>query len=216
MTRKLPPSASVADQGEGAKLVAPAATRNAPVLCDLLVRVAPRSGRALELASGTGQHVVAFARQLPHLHWQPTEIDPARRASIDAYTADVPNVSAALPLDATAQEWHVDFEGQNLIVLVNLLHLISLRETETLIAEAARALVPGGRFMIYGPFMRDGKLTSEGDARFHAALSEQDPDIGYKNDSDMASLLWEAGLNLSETADLPSNNLALIAEKPRI
>lgn len=213
MTRKLPSNASVAEQAEGAKLVAPAASRNTGPLTDLLLQVAPKSGRALELASGTGQHVSAFAQVLPGLSWQPTEIEAGRRASIDSYAHAQATIQPALALDACTPGWGKQHSGQNLIVLINLLHLISQPEAEILIREASQALAPGGRFLIYGPFMRGGELTSDGDARFHAALTEQDPEIGYKDDFDVMDLLQENGLDMAEVIEMPANNLALIAQK---
>lgn len=215
MTRRpLPPNASVATPGDGARLVAPAASRNVVHLCALLTEVAPDRGRALELASGTGQHVAAFAERLPGLEWQPTEIDAARRASIDDYASDLPNVAPAIALDATQRGWADRHGGQDLIVLINLLHLISQPEAKTIIAETARALAPGGRFVLYGPFMRAGELTSEGDARFHATLTAQDPEIGYKDDFDTIDLMQDAGMELVQVLEMPANNLALVAEKP--
>ena len=104
----------------------------------------------------------------------------------------------------------------DLIVLVNLLHLISWPETRTLIGEAAAALVPGGRLVIYGPFLRDGALTSDGDAAFHASLTAADPEIGYKNDADIRAALKAAGLEPREAVEMPANNLTLVAEKPTV
>lgn len=218
MSRRLPDTASIATPGRGSRLSAPSADRNRAPLCDLLARVAPLKGRALELASGTGQHVIAFAAGLPGLHWQPTEPDPARRASIDAYRADagLDNLASALELDATAPGWGADLAGQNLIVLINLLHLISMPEAEILIDQAARALTPGGRFVVYGPFMRNGKLTSEGDAAFHASLTAADPNIGYKDSSAIVNRAAAAGLSLVEIVEMPANNLALVLEKTTI
>ncbi|SHF01357.1 Protein of unknown function [Ruegeria intermedia] len=212
--RKLPPTASVAEPAEGARLFSPSAARNTGPLSELLEQVAPAGGKALELASGTGQHVAAFAERLPALRWQPTEIDAARRASIDDYARDLPNVAPAIALDATERGWADRHGGQDLIVLINLLHLISQPEAEAIITEAARALAPGGRFVLYGPFMRAGELTSEGDARFHATLTAQDPEIGYKDDFDMIDLMQDAGLELARVVEMPANNLALVAEKP--
>ncbi|MEP4718105.1 MAG: DUF938 domain-containing protein, partial [Nitratireductor sp.] len=125
MTAKLPPSASVALPTRGAMLHAPAADRNKDALCDLLRDHAPQTGRALEIASGTGQHIAAFARALPDLYWQPTEPAPDRRDSIDAYIAEagLTNVAPAAPLDATAAGWHKPLPPQDLIFLANLLHL---------------------------------------------------------------------------------------------
>ncbi len=214
MSGRVPPkSASIAPPAEGAKLVAPAASRNVQALCALLDQVAPSGARALELASGTGQHIVAFAAQLPRFQWQPSEIDAVRRASIDAYASGVDNVAPAVALDATTPDWGAQHGGQDLIVLVNLLHLISTPETERLISQIAPALNPGGRVVLYGPFLRSGELISDGDKAFHASLVEQDPEIGYKDDFDVMDLLQGAGLDMAEVIEMPANNLALVAEK---
>lgn len=216
MTRKTPANASVAHPGEGAKLIAPSAERNVRPLCDLLDQVAPRDGAALELASGTGQHVVEYAARLPGLHWQPSEIDPDRRASIDAHIAEagLTNVAPAINLNAATPGWSADHAGKALVVLVNLLHLISDDDARVVITEAAKALTPGGRFVVYGPFMRGGELTSEGDAAFHQSLVQQDSRIGYKDDFDVMDLMQSAGLDMAEVVEMPANNLALVAEKP--
>ncbi|SHL16692.1 Protein of unknown function [Roseovarius marisflavi] len=213
--RPLPDTASVAHPVSGARLSAPAAERNAPAITQALQDIAPPSGKALEIASGTGQHVVGFARAMPGLIWQPTEIDAARRTSIDAYAQDaaLPNLRAAIALDATETGWGARHGGQDLIVLINLLHLISAPEAQTVIGQAARALAPRGRFALYGPFLREGKATSEGDARFHASLCAQDPDIGYKDLAEVTEWLAAAGLDPFETLEMPANNILLVVER---
>jgi len=214
--RTLPPTASVAHAGEGAKMYAPSAERNAAAITEALCEIAPETGHALEIASGTGQHVAAFAAAMPGLIWQPTEIDAARRASIDAYAAEagLSNLHAAMALDATGAGWGEAQAGQGLIVLINLLHLISTPEARRIVAEAAQALGPGGRFALYGPFLRDGQATSEGDARFHASLAAQDPAIGYKDLAEVEGWLREAGLTLHPVRPMPANNLFLVAARP--
>lgn len=218
MTRRLnlPDSASIATPGEDGRLNAPSAARNAAPILDLLRHHGPASGHALELASGTGQHAAHFAPALPGLTWQPTEIDPARRASIDAWAASVnaPNLRKAIELDATAPHWGAEHAGQDLILLVNLLHLISTDEARQLISEAAQALAPEGRFIIYGPFLRAGETISEGDASFDASLRAQDPEIGYKDDFDVIDWLHDAGLTLVDVVEMPANNLAIVARRP--
>lgn len=213
--RNLPDTASVARPGSDNRLNAPAAGRNTGPLVALLRHHAPAHGRALELASGTGQHAVAFAGALPGLTWQPTEVDATRRASIDAWakTRSLPNLRPAIALDATAAGWGAQHDGQNLILLVNLLHLISEPEARALISEAAQSLAPSGRFILYGPFLRDGEATSEGDRHFHASLTASDPEIGYKDDFDVIDWLHNAQLTLVDVLEMPANNLAFVSER---
>lgn len=215
MTRALPPSASVAQTLSGGKLHAPAAERNADAIAGFLAEHAPAKGHALEIASGTGQHVIAFAARLPDLTWQPTDVEPDRLRSINAYAAeaDLENLHPARTLDATRAGWAADFVGQDLIVLINLLHLISADEARTVIDEAASALVPGGTLVLYGPFAREGKLTSPGDARFDADLRGANPLIGYKDTMDMRRWLLDAGLTIDTLQEMPANNLCFLSRK---
>lgn len=216
MPANVPKTASVAHSAEGDRLIAPSATRNVGPICDLLKMVAPPSGAALELASGTGQHVAVFAARLPGLHWQPTEVDAARRASIDAHAGDtgLANIAPAVALNATIPGWGARHGGQALIMLANLMHLIPEDSVQILIQEAAIALAPGGRLVVYGPFQRAGELTSEGDVTFHDSLVRHDPRIGYKDDFDVMDMMQSTGLDMIEVVEMPANNLALVAEKP--
>jgi len=212
---RLPPSASVAHAAQDGKLFAPSALRNTAVLLELMHSHAPTLGHVLEIASGTGQHITAFAAALPHLHWHPSEPDPTRRASIDAYVADagLQNVAAAIALDVAKAGWGSQIQPKDLITCNNLTHLITQTATQTMIAEVAQALAPAGRFMLYGPFMRSGMLTSEGDARFDAELRAADPAIGYKDDLDILRMFADAGLSPVQTVQMPANNLCMIAER---
>ena len=213
----LPDSASTATPGENGRLYAPSSERNAAPILALLKHHGPAEGRALELAAGTGQHAAHFAAALPGLQWQPTEIEPTRRQSIDSWakTVTAPNLQPAIELDATAPGWGSSHAGQDLILLVNLLHLISTPEAQTLISEAAQALAPCGRLILYGPFLRDGEATSDGDARFHASLRAADPETGYKDDFDVIDWLHAAGLSLVDLVEMPANNLAFVAMRPQ-
>ena len=213
--RHLPPVQGYASADAKGRLFAPSAARNLDPLGDLLAEIAPTSGTALELAAGTGQHSVAFAARLPGLTWTPSDVDPARRASVAAYRSEagLPNLAEPVAIDATESGWGTEHHVQSLVLLSNLLHLISTPEARTLIREAATALAPGGLFVIYGPFMRAGELTSEGDRSFHARLVEADPEVGYKDDFDVIDWLQCAGLELEHAIEMPANNLVLAARK---
>ena len=212
---KIPDKASIASYQSDGRLVAPSAARNATAIIDLVKRIAPKSGKALEIASGTGQHIVQLASSLPGLTWLPSDVDADRLKSILVWMEDkaLPNIKPPYHLDATEMGWATTLAQHDFILLVNLLHLISWNETEILIDELSNSLTPSGVALIYGPFKRKGKLISEGDINFHNSLIETDPDLGYKNDIDMSKMFVQSGLIHLETVKMPANNLAFVLQK---
>ena len=90
-------------------LTSPAVARNREAILAVLRRVLPAHGTVLEIASGSGEHAVHFASALPHLTWQPTDLDPDALRSIAAYRAGarLPNLLPPLTLDAASPVWPV-------------------------------------------------------------------------------------------------------------
>ena len=212
---KLPNTASVAvSQGDG-RLFAPSAERNSAPIVNLIKLIAPEPGNALEIASGTGQHIVQLALSLPNIIWSPSDVEGERLKSISAWveSENLLNIKPPMYLDATETGWAKSLPKSNFILLVNLLHLISWDETETLISELSIALKTKGIALVYGPFMRNGQLISEGDKNFHTSLIQTDPDIGYKNDLEMLTLFSNSGLVHLETVEMPANNAAFVLQK---
>lgn len=215
--RTPPPTASIATPTDGStKLHAPSAERNMRDVCKAIQSIAPPTGNALEIASGTGQHIIFFASAMPQITWHPTEVDTTRIASIQAYINDTScsNIAAPRQLNATVDGWNKKVGPMDIISLCNLLHLISTPEAETLICEAAKALTPHGKLFIYGPFKRDGKLISEGDKNFDASIRASDVETGYKDDAWAKSVAMKNGLALDQAIEMPANNLALVFAKP--
>lgn len=204
MSLRLPDSGAQVDaQG---RRHAPSAARNAAAILAQLQAVLPVSGRLLEIASGTGQHAAVFAAALPDWQWQPSDLEAAHFGSITAWTQGMPNVAAPIRLDA-AGAWPAG--PWDAALIVNLLHLIPAAAAGAVLAGMAGALAPKGKALIYGPFLRDGRATSEGDASFDAALRAQNPAIGYK---DLAWVQGQvAGLGLRcDVVQMPANNLMLV------
>ncbi len=145
-TLSLPDSKAVAE-GTDARRVAPSAERNAGPILEQLSRLAPATGRVLELASGTGQHAAAFAAALPGLDWQPTDANPQALASIAAWVAaaGLPNLRPPVMLDAALPGWTAPQGAYDLLLVVNLLHLISEAEATHVITGMAGASLPGGK-----------------------------------------------------------------------
>ena len=208
MTRELTlPDAP--EPGADKRMSAPSALRNMAPILEVLRTHAPARGRALEIAAGTGEHAVAFSRAFPGLDWQPTDLDPDRLASTEAWRqAEGPaNLRPPLALNAAKPGWHQTHGPADMILLVNLLHLISDTEAGAVLTGITAALAPGGSAFLYGPFLRDGAAISDGDAAFHASLRAQDPAIGYKDIAWVRDRLAPLPVAITE---MPANNLMVI------
>ena len=172
--------------------------------------VAPQ---ALEVASGTGQHVAALAAALPGLEWQPTEVSADAFADIEAHASGRANVRAPLLLDA-AEAWPAAV-GRDLaaVLCVNLTHISAWRVTLGLVAGAGAALRPGGMLLIYGPFLVDGVATTESNAAFDASLRASNAEWGYRDRGVVAAEALKAGLHTVEMVAMPANNFLLAFRK---
>lgn len=214
MIRRLEtPYSGVAPDTEG-RLTAPAANRNRDAILQVLLPRMPRRGDVLELASGTGQHIAALAAHRPDLDFHPSDPDPTRRTSIDAHCRGLPNVAPAGDIDVGRSGWAIP-GAVDMMLVVNLLHLISDGEMSVLLNEAAQGLAPGGLLAIYGPFLRDGVATSDGDRAFDAALRAQDPTVGYKDIDVVTTVLNVLDLTV-EVVDMPANNLMVLGRAGKL
>ena len=215
LRENLPPTASQAENIGKKKLYSASAARNAPFILEVLSQYLPDKGKVLEIASGTGQHCTYFAEAFCNLEWQPSEINPMRLDSIQAYIKETNQVNINMPLslDATAENWAKEIDAYNVIIVINFFHLISNKEMKNLIRESSLALQTNSYFVIYGPFMRGGELTSDQDIKFHTSLIECDPDIGYKDDFDILDEIEANNLSPEAIIEMPSNNLMFIAKK---
>src|SRR6185503_2560121 len=123
---------------------APSAARNRQPILDVLRRHLPAAGLVLEVASGSGEHVVHFAGELPGLDFQPSDPNESARASIDDWvrTLGLHNVRSAIALDAAAPSWPV--ERADAIVCINMIHIAPWDAAVGLLDGAARLLPSGG------------------------------------------------------------------------
>ena len=190
------------------RLVAPSVARNRGPILQALARHLPAQGLVLEVASGTGEHVGYFAPALPAMHWQPTDLAPERRASIDAWTAGLPNVRPALALDVTRQPWPV--ARADVVLCINMIHIAPASATNGLILGAAAVLGPGGLLVLYGPFRRAGRVMEPGNAAFDADLRARDPARGLRLLEDVAALAAGAGFAEPKVEEMPANNLLVV------
>lgn len=190
----------------------PATRRNGDAILAVLQGVLPPSGLVLEVGAGSGQHAALFARAFPGLVWQPTDLDPAHRRSIDAWCEGLANVRPALALDATADAWPVS--AADAVLSVNMIHIAPWQAGLGLVEGAGRVLPAGAAFVLYGPFMRNGRHTAESNARFDESLRAQDPSWGVRDLTDVGSAAVDHGFQLEAVHEMPANNLTVVFRKP--
>lgn len=191
-------------------VVSPAAERNKDPILAVLKTLLPRTGTVLEVASGTGQHVVHFARALPHLQWLPSDASAQARGSIAAWLASeaLPNVAAPIALNVLERPWPVACP-LDVIVAINLIHISPWPVTRALFAGAAEMLSDSGVVYLYGPYKRQGRHTAPSNEAFDRSLRAQDPAWGVRNLEDVIEVAGNTGFEHIKTVEMPANNLSI-------
>jgi SAM-dependent methyltransferase len=189
---------------------APAALRNRDLILEVLKPAVPPDGTVLEIASGTGEHVVHFAAALPALEWQPSDPDPSARASIKAWSAaqNLTNIRDPLVLDVRERPWPI--RGAAAIICINMVHISPWTATEALMAESGRLLSPGGLLYLYGPYLQAHIPTAPSNIAFDADLRHRNPQWGLRDLDAVKAIAAAAELTLADTISMPANNLSLL------
>jgi len=189
---------------------APAAVRNREPIAAVLTEELPAGGVVLEIASGTGEHVVHFARTYPHLTWQPSDPDADARDSIATWReeAGLPNLLPPLALDAAAAEWPV--ERADAILCINMVHISPPASAEGLLAGAGRLLAPGAPLILYGPYLEEGVETAPSNLDFDRSLKARDPRWGLRQVRWVDELAGRQSLHRTRRVAMPANNLMLV------
>ena len=192
---------------------APAAERNREPIAAVLRKVLPECGTVLEVASGSGEHAVHFARAFPNLRWQPSDPDPQAVISIEAWAADsaAPNLLPPFYLDAASSTWPLD--AADAMLCIHMAHISPWGATEGLMRGAARLLPAGGPLVLYGPFRRRGVPTAPSNEAFDASLKERDLSWGLREVEAVEAEAKGRGLALEGLVEMPANNLTLVFRK---
>ena len=204
------------------RLDAPAFHRNHQAISGVLQRyLTDKSGDAVEVGSGTGQHVVEFARQFSELTWWPSDLNDNHLTSIEAWRlhSNFPNIRPPRRIDVSDGAWCDAMRNDGgpaellAVFCANVIHIAPWRVAEGLVAGAGRALRKGGMLFLYGPFSRDGRHTADSNEAFDKSLRERDAEWGVRDVEAVNELAVRAGLSQIEIADMPANNLTLVFER---
>jgi len=198
---------------EGARL-SPSTARNRQPILEALAPWLSEGARVLEVASGAGEHARYMAQALPGVRWQPTDPDPEALVSIAAWrdASGLANLAAPLRLDVTEPaSWPPGpFEA---VVCINMIHISPWAATEGLMAGAARVLTPGGRLILYGPYLEAEVATAPSNLAFDESLRSRDPAWGLRDLGRVKALAADHGLAFAERIAMPANNLIVVFEK---
>lgn len=203
------PQPFVFDGNGDAKKYAPATERNRDAITEVLRSVLPPSGYVLEVASGTGEHAVHFAREFPGLSWQPSDPDPAGLRSIAAWReeARLPNLLPPIELDVS-MHWPVSHADA--IICINMAHISPWEATLGLLRGAGQLLPEGCPLYLYGPFLQKDVLTAKSNENFDASLKSRNPAWGLRCLEKVTAAAQELGLQLQTVINMPANNLSVI------
>lgn len=187
----------------------PAAQRNRDPILNVLRRTLPESGLVLEIASGSGEHIVHFAANLPGLVFQPSDPKPEALASIAAWieAAGVSNVRPPIRLETHQPFWPI--ANAAAIVCINMVHISPWEATVGLITGAAAILPPGAPLYLYGPYLRRNVATAPSNEAFDRSLRERNPAWGLRALEDVAAVAAASGFSAPEITEMPANNLSV-------
>lgn len=192
---------------------APATERNREPIAAILRDVLPASGTVLEIASGSGEHAIHFARAFPALTWIPSDPDPAAIASIRGWAeaARLPNIRPPLLIDAASADWPI--AQADAMLCVNMVHISPWEATVGLLSQAEKLLPSGAPLILYGPYFQQGVETAPSNLAFDADLRRRDGRWGLRHLEDVVALADSQGLRLERVLPMPANNLTVILQK---
>lgn len=210
MTQDAPAPWTPQGDGPDPRRHAPATLRNRDAIAAVLRDELPDAGLVLEVASGSGEHVVHFAVTFPALDWQPSDPDPAALASIAALRGDanLPNLRAPLLIDAANADWPID--AADALLCINMVHISPWAATLGLLARGAQLLAPGAPLILYGPYVEDDVPTAPSNLAFDRSLKDRNPEWGLRTLTDVDRAAADAGLERTRRVAMPANNLMLV------
>ncbi len=207
------PKPFIFEAGGEAKRFAPATMRNRDAITDVLRGILPDAGNILEIASGTGEHIVHFARHFPQAIFQPSDPDPLALASIDAWREEAKqrNILPALQIDAGRADWPV--AAADAILCINMVHIAPWQACIGLMQGAGDILPAGGTLYLYGPFREADRPLSPSNTDFDASLKSRNPGWGLRLVDDVRMLAERCGMVMEKRTEMPANNLSLVFRK---
>lgn len=199
------------------RLYAPATARNRDVLLEVFLAHLPKTGTLVEVASGTGEHAAHIAGHMTPIYWQPSDIEPEKLESIDAWAqaSSADNILPARHLNVIEDTFDdLEFPAPlTAVIAINLIHIAPWSVAEALVQKAANTLAENGTLFLYGPYKRSGDHTSPSNESFDQSLKSRDAEWGVRDLEAVSSLATGHGFSAPKVIQMPANNLSIIFKK---
>ncbi len=185
-----------------------ACDQNRYAILDIIKPLLSEKRTVLEIGSGTGQHALFFAQEMPHLIWQ-TSDRVENHAGILQWLqeAKLNNTPPPISLNVSKDKWpKINVDA---IFSANAVHIMAWESVIDLFENAGKLLPKGALFILYGPFNYNGNYTSDSNKRFDSWLKSRDPKSGIRDFEALNKLANEANLSFVEDFDMPENNQIL-------
>ncbi|MFT5756045.1 MAG: cyclopropane fatty-acyl-phospholipid synthase-like methyltransferase [Alteromonadaceae bacterium] len=188
----------------------PSCERNQAVILAELIAMLTTGQQVLEIGSLSGQHAIHFSKNIPHIKWQPSDLNeniPALNHNIA--NAFLNNCQPPIVLDvADKHQWpNIKYEA---IFTANTLHIMSWQHVEKLFENMNKVCKIGTLLCVYGPFKYQGQYTSTSNENFQLWLQDRDVKSGIRDFEKVNELAVKQGFKLITDKDMPANNQWLI------
>lgn len=195
------------------RLSSPSAGRNRQVIAETLAEIMPHGARVIEIASGTGEHALSAVTVRPDLIWQPSELDPQSRQSVDAWALDASGrIAPCLEIDVTDPEWTNPLPDFDALFCANMIHIAPWQACLGLFEGGADLLVDGGLVCLYGPFL-EGNATAPSNLEFDKSLKSRNAEWGVRALDDVVEQAHRSHFQMTQRLKMPANNLMLVFTK---
>ena len=194
----------------------PATTRNRDSIASVLCNYISPNSLLLEIASGSGEHGVFFQKKFPSITWQTSDPELVHRKSISSWIMHeglYSKMPEPLDLDVETHPWPITNRLGSLIkgiVCINMIHISPWSCTRSLFEQSKKYLDQSNFLMLYGPFLRKERQTSESNLNFDQSLKIQNPLWGLRNLEKVNDIAFKNGFKLDNVIDMPANNLSVI------
>lgn len=189
-----------------------ATERNKFAILPVLKAFLSGSRSVLEVGSGTGQHAVYFARELPYLLWQPSDLkENIETIDLRIKISPLDNLLPPFVLElGKDQMMRGSFDA---IFTSNTFHILPDKLCEEFFYQSSQSLDSGAKVIIYGPFHYNGNATSETNTIFDRSLKRMGPEMGIKDMNQIMKWSKENSFSILDDQKMPVDNRILVFER---